>query len=372
MRIAIFCHSLLSDWNHGNAHFLRGICSELASRGHEVLVFEPKDAWSLVNLVSEGGAASIERMRAVYPSIRPIRYEPESLDLDTALDDTDLVLVHEWNDPEIVARIGRHRLHGGRERLLFHDTHHRMVTAPDEMERYDLSGYDGVLAFGEVIRELYLDRGLASRAFTWHEAADTRVFFPIEPEEEPLELAWIGNFGDEERTAELREFLLEPCAALGLRGTVHGVRYPETAVRALRHAGLEYRGWIANFDVPRVFARHRITLHIPRRPYASALPGIPTIRPFEAMACGIPLISAPWEDTEGLFVRDRDYLVARDGSEMRELVHAVLEDEDLARSLATHGRRQILERHSCAHRVDELLEIVVALGVAIDEEGRSI
>jgi hypothetical protein len=47
MRIVLFCHSLLSDWNHGTAHFLRGIATELLLRGHDVRVFEPWEAWSV-------------------------------------------------------------------------------------------------------------------------------------------------------------------------------------------------------------------------------------------------------------------------------------------------------------------------------------
>ena len=41
MRIVLFCHSLISDWNHGNAHFLRGIASELQACGHHVAAYEP-------------------------------------------------------------------------------------------------------------------------------------------------------------------------------------------------------------------------------------------------------------------------------------------------------------------------------------------
>ena len=47
MRIVYFTHSLASCWNHGNAHFLRGVLSELASRGHDVVAYEPEGAWSL-------------------------------------------------------------------------------------------------------------------------------------------------------------------------------------------------------------------------------------------------------------------------------------------------------------------------------------
>ena len=50
MRIVMFCHSLVSDWNHGHAHFLRGIASELLARGHDLEIYEPADAESRVNL----------------------------------------------------------------------------------------------------------------------------------------------------------------------------------------------------------------------------------------------------------------------------------------------------------------------------------
>src|SRR4029079_2035519 len=45
VRFTIFCHSLVSDWNHGNAHFLRGVTAELIDRGHDVRVFDPASNW---------------------------------------------------------------------------------------------------------------------------------------------------------------------------------------------------------------------------------------------------------------------------------------------------------------------------------------
>jgi len=234
------------------------------------------------------------------------------------------------------------------------------------MGRYDLRHYDGVLAYGEVIRQLYLDRAWAQRAWTWHEAADVRLFRPLLGRERTGDLVWIGNWGDGERTAELAEFLLGPARALGLTGSVFGVRYPDAARREIAAAGLPYRGWVANHRVPEVFARHAVTVHIPRRPYVDALPGIPTIRPFEALACGIPLVCSPWDDAEGLFTPGEDFLVARDGEEMQGLLGRVLRDHALARHLARHGRRTILERHTCGHRVEELLTIAAELGAATE------
>jgi spore maturation protein CgeB len=361
MKIVLFYHSLVSDWNHGNAHFLRGVVTELMARSHHVEVYEPSDGWSRRNLIEYEGAGALDDFTAAYPHLRSTTYDLDTLELDVALDSADVVIVHEWNDAELVARIGDHHARHGRYVLLFHDTHHRCVTAPEEIREYRLEAYDGVLAFGEVIRQRYLRLGWAQRAFTWHEAADTTVFFPHAAESEPADVAWIGNWGDDERSQELLDFLVGPVGSLGLSGTAYGVRYPQHALLMLAEHGFDYRGWLPNHDVPRVFAGHRATVHVPRRPYVEALPGVPTIRVFEALACGIPLICAPWWDEEGLFRPGTDYLLARDGSQMRRHLRAVLGDRDHAAALARSGLETITSRHTCRHRVDELLQIVARL-----------
>jgi spore maturation protein CgeB len=361
MRIVGFYHSLVSCWNHGNAHFLRGLLSELVARGHEVVLYEPDRGWSLTNLRADAGEAPIARFHERYPMLRSRFYTLDSLQLERALDGADLVLVHEWNEPELVRRIGAHHRTQRSYGLLFHDTHHRMVTAPHEMERYELSAYDGVLAFGEVLRQLYLARGVL--AWTFHEAADTRVFKPLQADARQG-LVWIGNWGDGERTEELAEFLLEPVRALGLQADVYGVRYPEHAREQLRAAGMRYRGFLPNLQAPEVFARHQVTVHVPRRPYVRALRGVPTIRVFEALACGIPLISAPWTDSEGLFREGRDFLSVADGTEMKRALGEVVHEPALARALVESGLETIRARHTCGHRADELIEIAHALGMA--------
>jgi len=364
MRIALFYHSLVSDWNHGNAHFLRGYARELVHRGHQVRIFEPADGWSAQNLVAEHGHEPLDELERAFPELSSFRYDLRTLDLDRALDRVDVVIVHEWSERELIRRIGRRRAREGGFRLLFHDTHHRSVTAPRSMAEYDLRHYDGVLAYGDVIRDIYLERGWAERAWTWHEAADTRLFRPLLGRERRGDLVWIGNWGDGERTAELQRFLLTPARMLGLSGSIFGVRYPPEALGQVDASGLVYRGWIANHRVPHTFAEHAVTAHIPRRPYVARLSGIPTIRPFEALACGIPLVCSPWDDAERLFTPGRDYLVAGSRREMREHLRAILDDDGLARSLVEHGRRTILARHTCAHRVDELLAIVDELDYA--------
>ncbi|WP_395516130.1 CgeB family protein [Pseudorhizobium flavum] len=361
MRFIFYTHSLMSDWNHGNAHFMRGVMRDLIRRGHDAVALEPEGAWSRENLVRDQGTAPLERFRATFPDLETRIYGAD-FDHEAALADADVVVVHEWSEPSLVEKIGRVRRHGGRFALLFHDTHHRAVSAEKDIGGLDLQDYDGVLAFGETLRRRYLEAGWGRNVLTWHEAADTSIFKPMPDVEKTGDLVWIGNWGDDERTAEIAEFLVAPARDLHLTATVHGVRYPQSALASLAEAGIAYKGWIANADVPEAFARYRVTMHIPRRPYVENLPGIPTIRVFEALACGIPLISAPWEDCEGLFRPGTDFLVARNGEEMRQHLRRVLTDKDLARELAVTGRERILARHTCRHRVDELLSFLADLG----------
>jgi spore maturation protein CgeB len=361
-KIVVFCQSLRSDWNHGNAHFLRGVLSECWHRGFDVLAMEPATGWSAQNLLHDHGPGALSAWQRAYPPLPLVIYDPVALDLDRVLEGAALVLVHEWNEPELVARLAAHHKSGGPYLLLFHDTHHRMASAPAAVGAMDLDGFDGVLAFGAALREAYLRRGWGHRAVVWHEAADLRTFGPRPEIARRRDLVWIGNWGDDERTAELEEFLVDPVAALGLSARVHGVRYPEKARRALKQAGVEFAGYLPNFLVPDAFAAAGATVHIPRRPYVRMLPGIPTIRVFEALACRIPLVCAPWDDTEGLFTPGEDFLVARSGAEMRGHLAAIGQDAQLATELSGHGRATIAARHSCAHRVDELFAICRALG----------
>ncbi|HEY6144844.1 MAG TPA: glycosyltransferase [Solirubrobacterales bacterium] len=301
-----------------SARFLRGVAAELAERGHGVDVSEP----------AAGGDAAL-------PTI--------------GLDDADLVVVHDSSPPSLVARVGEHhRRHDG-YRLLFHAVDRPAPTAAWEADSLDLSGYDGILAGDEAIHNSYLEAGWQERAWTWREAADTRIFHPL-PEIEPeADLVSFANWADAEQSEALRDLLLRPARQLRLRGAVHGPPPPWSTRLRLRLAGLHPCPAAADREIPERLARHRLTVQAPSR----STP----ISCFEALACGIPLITAPGGDADGLFRPERDYLVARDCAEMREAVQAVLELPEFAAQLSQSGLESIRAGHTCAHRAHELVEI---------------
>jgi spore maturation protein CgeB len=210
---------------------------------------------------------------------------------------------------------------------------------------------------------VYRERFGVERAWTFHEAADVVRFRPLDLPRS-TDVIWIGNWGDEERTQELRDYWLGAARRFPeLRFAAHGVRYPGYALAELAEAGVEFRGWAPSVTVPEAFARSRVTLHVPRRAYVQALRGIPTIRVFEALACGIPLVSAPWLDSEGLFAPG-DYVAVDSPQAMWQALHRFATDDDARQEQAERGLRSILDRHTCDHRAVQLLEIVAELGAA--------
>lgn len=361
LNIALFCHSLVSDWNHGNAHFLRGLMRELVRLGHRVRCYEQLGSWSLTNLMQHEGERAIEAIdhfRRTYPELDIWFYESSGLQsfLEQELKGVDVVLIHEWNDPLVVNKILALKKTYGFIALL-HDTHHRAYTRAGEILKFDLHLLDGVLAFGEAIRRIYLDGYGIPRVWTFHEAADVSEFKPLVRGKE-FDLVWIGNWGDEERTRELHEFLIQPAAELAhCQVVAHGVRYPDSALQKLQEVGIEYRGYLPNLLSPETFAKSRIALHVPRQQYANGLAGIPTIRVFEALACGIPLVCSSWSDVENLFHPGEDYVVAKDGNAMKAELQFLLGDETARRQIGENGMKTIHERHTCAHRARQLISI---------------
>ena len=276
MRFALFYHSLISDWNHGNAHFLRGVCCGAARPG----TFGPGvRAGQRLELAQPPRGAGRRAARG-FPAT-PIRscaassYEPEDLDLDSVLADR------------------RHRDRPRMERSEARRTDRpapRGCSLSPAVPRHSPScgeraaGVDGIRPVG-VRRRAGLRRCSATdlpgarlgapcldlaRGGRYADFSSRRT----SPREEPLDLVWVGNWGDDERTRELREFLIEPVHALGAACTdLRRSLSRRRRWRSSRRAGIEYAGWIANFRGARVLRKRTPTVHVPRRFYREQLPG---------------------------------------------------------------------------------------------------
>jgi spore maturation protein CgeB len=271
-------------------------------------------------------------------------------DLDAALNGVDIVIVEEGVAPDLMAALGRRRLAGGRFTLLFRDAGHGTPTG-------SLEAYDGVLAAAESVSEPRLAEGWGRQVFTWHEGVDIELFRPVPGQPKIMDLIWIGG-RDAVDYADLRKFLLLPVARLGLKACVHGAPAPIATGAGLAEAGIRDGGWLPNRLVTVAYAGALMTVNLPPAP--ETLPGIPSSRLFEALACGIPLVSGPWHDTDGLFPPGC-YLKADDGAEMIASLSLLRHGHDLRDELISNGLDAIEAQHSCGHRAEELLWILERL-----------
>jgi len=371
LNFAIFGHSIRSDWNHGNAHFLRGLVRALQGLGHRVTFYEARRNWSLDNLRRDHGDAPLIEFTARFPDIVMELYRPGLLQepaalrawLGETLAGVDVAIVHEWNEPDLVHAVGELRRSGQLpgSRVYFHDTHYRAYSEPEVMRALRLEHYDGILSFSPAITEIYQREFGLPHVYTLHEAADPDTFRPLTMPKEQ-DVVFIGNWGDGDRNEPLESYLLEPSNLLPeLRFSLYGVRYHEEALRRVHEQSrVRYRGWVANYRTPLVYAASKMSIHLPRKQYTEAVWGTPTIRVFEVLACGLPLLSLPWPDPEGLFRVGEDYLVVRDQAEMVATMRALADDEAARKKIGQSGRQRILERHTVTHRARQLVEIVTA------------
>jgi len=145
-RFALFYQSVISDWNHGNAHFVRGLMRALQTRGHSTICYEQVDNWSLSNLLQINPHA-IDDFAADFPDLQFDRYR-----LDGAFEDwlrarlsvADVALVHEWNSPGVIRRVGELAREAG-VRAFFHDTHYRVVLDDAHRATLGLNNYSRIL-----------------------------------------------------------------------------------------------------------------------------------------------------------------------------------------------------------------------------------
>jgi spore maturation protein CgeB len=212
LRFAFFYHSARSDWNHGNAHFLRGLVRSLTGLGHTAVCYEAARGWSVTNLVAGAGLRPLVEFKRRFSFVDVRLYDPQPLAalerrLERELGGVDVVVLHEWpavEQPALLQLLLRLRRRCG-YRLLFHDTHYRTLTQPTRIPRLGLERCDAILAFSASLAAVYRERlGLGpERVHVVHEAADDALFHPLPHESQPGRLRLQHRLGLLERGGDL-------------------------------------------------------------------------------------------------------------------------------------------------------------------------
>lgn len=352
MRVVFLGLSITSSWGNGHATNYRALVRELSARGHEVLFLErdvpwyaaqrdlPRPPWgrtelygSLEELERHGDALAAADLTVIGS------YVPEGVAVgEWALERAGgAVAFYDIDTPVTLGKLRR----GDREYL-----------APELVGRFDL-----YLSFtgGPTLELLEAEFG-ARRALAFYCLVDPAAYRPGK-ETPRWDLGYLGTYS-EDRQPALERLLLEPARrAPEAEFAVAGPQYPEEVEWPANVDRIEH---VAPGDHPGFYASQRFTLNVTRAEMRAA-GWSPSVRLFEAAACGVPAISDRWEGLEEIFTPGEEILVADSADDVVRYLAETGEDKRLA--IAERARARVLAEHTAARRC-ELLEEEVA-GAAV-------
>jgi spore maturation protein CgeB len=349
--IVILGLSITSSWGNGHATTYRGLVRELKARGHRVLFLERDVPWYAEN-----------RDLPHPPYCRTVLYQNVS-DLKRrfagAVREADLVIVGSYV-PEGV-RVGEWVTRTASGVTAFYDIDTPVTLA--KLERGDteylapalVSRYDMYLSFtgGPTLRHIERKYG-APTARPLYCSVDQTLYYP-EPAEIRWDLGYMGTYSDD-RQPTLDALLNEPAREWTQgRFVVAGPQYPDAIAwpaNVTRELHVPPRAHRAFYNA------QRYTLNVTRA-HMVAAGYSPSVRLFEAAACGVPIISDTWEGLETLFVPDEEILTARRGEDVLRVLRDIPERE--RRAIGARARERVLAEHTAAHRAAELEEYVLEL-----------
>ena len=336
--------SITSAWGNGHATTYRALLKALAARGHRVLFLERDVPY----YAASRDLPDPPFCRAeLYAS-----FEDLTARFAAAVRDADVVVVGSFV-PE-GARVAAWALETARGARVFYDLDTPVTLrklsrgehehlSPALVPRFDL-----YLSFtGGPTLDLLKRRHGAVRVRPLYCSVDPEVYHP-EPTEPRWDLGYLGTYS-EDRQPMLERLLVEPARRYpGGRFCVAGAQYPEgiawpaNVARAEHVAPDRHRGF---------YNAQRFTLNVTRRDMVEA--GFsPSVRLFEAAACGVPVISDAWPGIEELFEPGRELLLCGTTEEALDRLRALPEAERLA--IGRRARARVLAEHTAAHRAEEL------------------
>ena len=348
LSIVIFGLSITSSWGNGHATTYRGLVRELTARGHSVLFLERDAEWYAANRDLPKPPYG---RTALYSTVKELKDR-----FGKAIRDADLVMVGSYVQEGAAIGDWVTREAGGV--TAFYDIDTPITVAGlqqgdlNYLSRALVPRYDMYLSFtgGPILHRIEQQYG-SRMARPLYCSVDTSLYYP-ENRQEKWDLGYMGTYS-EDRQPALDELLLQParCWNRG-RFVVAGPQYPKSI------------GWPKN--VKRYThlspAKHRafynaqkFTLNVTRAEMVEA--GFsPSVRLFEAAACGTAIISDFWEGLDQFFAPNREILIA-DSSE--ESLYLLLETtEAQRRQLGERARARVLSKHTAKHRARELEDYV--------------
>jgi spore maturation protein CgeB len=341
MKLVVLGLSLSSSWGNGHATTYRALLRAFAARGHDVLFLERDVPWYR----NSRDLKDFDYTKlAFYSSVG----ELDAWECEIGSADAVIVGSYVPDGVEVGCFVQRH----ARGVTAFYDIDTPVTLA--KLERGDfeyvspeiIPGYDLYLSFtgGPTLNSIVRRYGSpAARA----------LYCSVDPDAYPAldvpkrwDLTYLGTYSDD-RQPTLDRMLIEPARMLPhLRFAVAGPQYPEGLDWPKNVERIEH---LPPTDHADFYAASRFTLNVTRADMIAA-GWSPSVRLFEAGACGTTIISDRWDGIEAVLEPGREILLAEASEEVANL----LTGQDDMSHVGAAARRRILGSHTSAHRAAEL------------------
>ncbi|NMC60208.1 MAG: glycosyltransferase [Candidatus Methanofastidiosa archaeon] len=357
MKIGFFIQSYLADYNFGSAHFLRGLIRELSNLGHSIKIFCPENSWVERKTIELKGNSILSETQVRYPIFSIEKYSPDFLNLGKFLSKLDVVIVNEWTDDKIAKRIGLFGIENNKLVTIYYDTHHRILTATEELQAAGVCFYKKILVLGESVKLSYQRRLNIKNAIVFPEAVDEIMFNKNKKQRHDGSAVWIGNYGYDERGKNLITSLIG-LKRFGIPVKCYGAGFPKGEIKKLGSASINVHGWIPNIQVPMILSRALISLHIPREPYTAELGGVSTIRPYEASGLAVPLVVISKSPLGYPFVPNLHYKLYSNSEDFLNALPKLMSNYGCLSSMALRANELVVSNHTCRDRALMLLRLI--------------
>jgi spore maturation protein CgeB len=342
-KIVILGLTITSSWGNGHATTYRALVKALSRRGHEVLFLERETPWYREHRdLAESRYARI----ALYSSVTDLKRR-----FPQPVADADAVTVGSFVPAGV--EVGHWAIATAKGPVAFYDIDTPVTLT--KLERGDcdylsaelIAAYELYLSFtGGPVLDRLQDMG-SPHAAAFYCSVDPDLHAPVATRRK-WELGYLGTYSAD-RQVGLERMLLGVAPAIPAKYlAVAGAQYPATIAWPENVLHIEH---LPPASHPEFYCGQRFTLNITRDDMR-ALGFSPSVRLFEAAACGVPIISDAWPGLDTIFAIGREVLVA----ESTDDVLRILRNTTPARrkAIAAAARARVLKEHTAAHRALEL------------------
>lgn len=349
MKIVVLGLSITSSWGNGHATTFRALLRELAKRGHAITFLERDVPWYADNRDLPNPAYCEVKL---YKSLDELKAQHKSV-----VAAADVVIVGSYV-PEGVA-VGEWALATAQGVVGFYDIDTPVTLAKLKKNDYEylspelIARYDVYLSFtgGPTLRHIETAFG-SPAARPLYCSVDADLYHPTAADL-VWDLGYLGTYSDD-RQPTLERLLNQAARQMpSRRFVVAGPQYPESIrwpsnVERIMH--------LPPAEHVRFYASQRFALNVTRADMIAAGYS-PSVRLFEAAACGVPIISDEWPGLETFFEPGREILLARTTEDVVRYVGSLAEDE--RRAVGERARARVLASHTAEQRAAEFEAHVV-------------